>query len=104
MNKHLKITVCIVMATAFTLIGCCVLNYINLGEELHSFEARLSESRNTWESIAAEKEKLQDELKAKQKELNIARLELDSATADAVKIRTEIENLKSEIEALKMNQ
>ena len=104
MNKPLRITVCIVMAAALALMGFCTLNYLNLGKELRSCEAQLAESRTTWETIAAEKEALQTDLKAKQKELSIARLELDSATEDAKKIRAEIETLRTEIETLKQGK
>lgn len=100
-NKHLRFTVCIVMAAALALMVFCTLNYMNLGKELRSCEAQLAESRTKWETIAAEKEALQEDLQAKQKELNIAQLELDSATEDAAKIREEIEQLRTDIEALK---
>ena len=101
MNKSLRITVYIVMAAALAMMIFCTLNYLNIGKELRSCEKRLAESRTAWETIAAEKESLQDDLKARQKELNIARLELDNATEDAEKIRAEIEQLRTEIEALK---
>ena len=104
MNKHVRITVYIAMAAAIALVALCSLNYVNLGKELRSYEAQLAESRMAWETTAAEKEKLQEELKAKEKELNIAKLELDSSNQEAEKIRTEIGQLKAEIEALKQNK
>lgn len=104
MNKHLRITVYIVMAAAIAMIALCSMNYINLGKKLHSFEEQLAQSRMAWETTAAEKEKLQDELKAKQKKLNIAQLELDNSNREAETIRAEIEQLKAEIEALKQDR
>ena len=43
MNKHLRITVYIVMAAAIAMVALCSLNYINLGKKLHSVEEQLAE-------------------------------------------------------------
>lgn len=42
MNKHLRITVYIVMAAAIAMIALCSMNYIILGKKLHSFEEQLA--------------------------------------------------------------
>lgn len=101
MNKQLKITVCIVMVAAVTLMVICLSHYLNLGKQLHAYEQQLSESRKHWEAIAEEKETLQADLKEKQDNLKEARLSMEEATEKAEELRTEIVQLKQEIEKLK---
>ena len=104
MNNQLKIILCLVMAAALALITVCGLNYLRLTKELRSSEQQLAESRETWETIAAEKEALQDDLRAKQKELKEAKLTLDETTERASELKAEIEQLRKDIELLKANE
>ena len=101
MSKSLKAILCCVMAAALALMLFCSLHYLSLGRELGSVRKQLTESRETWENIAAEKESLQEELKEVRKKLNIANLELEQSTADADEIKAEIELLREEINTLK---
>ena len=101
MNNQLKVILCLVMAAACALIVVCGLNYLHLTRELCSIEQQLAESRETWEKIAAEKETLQDSLRAKQKELKETKLTLDETTERATELKTEIEQLRKDIELLK---
>ena len=95
---------CFVMAAAFALMIVCGLNYLSLTRDLLSCEQQLAESRETWERIAAEKEKLQDDLRAKQKELKETQLSLDETTERASELKAEIEQLQTDIELLKEKQ
>lgn len=101
MNKHLKLFLYAAMLSAILMMGVCAANYIDLGTQLRSTDARLSESRNSWQSIAAEKEALQEELEAKQSDLKEAKKTLSEATERAKVIRAEIESLHKEIDLLK---
>ena len=104
MTKHLKPFILIVMIAAILLIVFCLVEYISLGRQLSLLHSQLDESMEKWSKIAAEKETLQVDLKAKQKELNIAQLDLNDLTKDADEIKAEIEQLRSEIEILKQSQ
>lgn len=101
MNKHLKIWLCIVMASAIALIAFCAVDYLSLGSRLRDCEKRLAESRAAWEQIAADKVEIQKELKAKKENLKEAELTLSESAERAEELKTEIELLKQEIETLK---
>lgn len=104
MTKQMKPVIMIVMLAAVLLIVFCMSDYISLGRQLSTLQTQLNESMEKWQKTAAEKELLQDDLKAKQKELNIARLELNDLAKDAEEIRAEIEQLRSEIDVLRQAQ
>ena len=101
MSKQMKWLVLIVLASAMVMIVSCSLNYLHLNSELTSCRSRLAESLSKWQVIAAEKESLQEDLKAKQKELKIAQVSLEEASEDAETIRAEIDQYRSDIELLK---
>lgn len=101
MNKHLTIFLCFVMVSAIVLIAVCSAEYFSMGRQVQFYQDQLTESRNTWEKIALDKEKLQKELKAKKNELKEAELSLSEATEKAKELKLEIESLKAEIDALK---
>ena len=104
MNKSLKMIIFIVMLTAVAVVVLCGIDYFSLGNELRSLDRQLSESREKWEAIAAEKESLQVNLNADKKKLNQLQLTLDNKLKEAEEIRAEIEQLRSDIEALKLQQ
>jgi len=104
MTKSLKIMLCVVMALALAVIAVCSLRYLNLSRDYAACEKELAESRKIWESIAAEKETLQVDLKAKQNDLKVAQLSLEENTARAEELRTDIEKLKADIEQLKQQK
>ena len=58
---------------------------------------QLEESRTAWETTAAEKEKLQEELKTVQEDLKEAKLTLRESTERAEKLREEIDQLQTEL-------
>ena len=60
-NKTLKVFCCVALVTALVLICVLFLHYRDLGAQLSQTQVQLTDSRNTWESVAAEKEK-QDSL------------------------------------------
>lgn len=101
MNKHLRIFLYAAMISAILMIVVCSVCYFELGEQLRSTDARLSESRTAWQGVAAEKEALQEELAAKQNDLKDAELSLNEATARKEEIRAEIEALQKEIDSLR---
>ena len=103
MNKQLKIIICIVMISAIAMIFICGMNYSGLGKELRSLDRQLTESREKWEKIAAEKEALQVDLNENQKKLKSMQRTLDDKTKEAEEIRAEIEQLRSEIDTLKQD-
>ena len=101
MIKTMKAIVCLVMAAALALMTVLFLHYRSLGKELCEVERQLTESRETWEKIASDKEAIQVDLKAKQKEIKETQLQLDEATARAEELKQEINELTEEIESLK---
>ena len=101
MNNLFK---CLVMFAALALIIFCVVQYNQMGIQLHDVKLQLAESMEKWETTAAEKEALQEKLKAIQKELNIAQLEYSQSVEDAEKIRAEIEQYRIEIDSLKQGK
>ena len=101
MNKQLKAILYIVMISALLLMIVCFLNYLNLSHSLTSYERQLSDSRETWERIASEKEEIQADLKARQKELKEAQLSLDESTERIEEHKTEIDALRKDIETLR---
>ena len=101
MNKWLKYFLLAAIAAALTLICVCTADYLSLGRQLRDYETRLADSRNTWETIAAEKELLQEDLKAGKKALRETELKLKESTERAEELKAEIEQLKNDIEILK---
>jgi len=101
MNKHLRIFLYAAMISAILMIVVCSVNYLDLGKQLRSTNAQLSESRTAWQGVAAEKEALQEELETKQSDLKEAELSLNEATARTEEIRAEIEALQKEIDSLR---
>ena len=101
MSKQMKAILCLVMAAALAMMTVLFLSYRSLGKDLRTVEQQLTESRETWEKIASEKEAIQVDLKAKQKEIKETQLQLDEATARAEELRQEISELTEEIEKLK---
>ena len=104
MSKQMKVFLYVVMAAALTLMIICFLNYQSLTNDLRSCEKLLAESRETWEEIAAEKEELQTDLKARRKELKEAQLSLDESTERIEQLKAEIEQLRKDIDILRQNR
>ena len=90
MSKGIKTILIIVLISAATLVCILGLEYIDLLKQLRSAEIDLSESRDRWNTIAAEKEMLQDDLKTLRSDLKEAQLSLE-----------EYETLKEEISSLR---
>ena len=101
MDKSLKITLCTVMLTAVLLMTVLLSGYFADRKRLESNVSRLSDSRKTWETIAAKKETLQTELKEVQNSVREASLTLSESTERAEELKAEIEALRHEIEVLK---
>lgn len=64
---------------------------------LRELTDQLTESRAAWENTAAEKEKLQEELKTVQEALKEAKLTLQESTERADKLRAEIAQLRADL-------
>ena len=103
MNKSTRLLLYIIMLAAMALICVCFLHYISLNRQYLDFDRQLSESRETWESIAAEKEALQVSLAEKKNELKEAELSYRESTERAEELKAEIEQLTEEIDNLKQN-
>ena len=97
MSKTQKLILWIVLAAAVLVMVFCTLNYLNLKGRLRETSLQLSDSRVTWEGIAAEKEALQEDLKTIKNELKEAELSLEEAQTRAEEIREEIKTLQDEI-------
>ena len=100
MNKMLKTVLCLVMVTAVILAAVCAADYLSLKRRLREDETTLEESRAAWEHIAAEKEKLQVQMKALRDELKEAEYSLEESAVKAEEIRADITLLRREIEQL----
>lgn len=100
MSKSLKGILCFILVTALAVMTVLFLRYHSLGKELKNVDQQLTASRENWERIAAEKEELQKELKAKRNELKEAKLSLTEATERAAELREDIAALQEEIRVL----
>ena len=99
MSKTQKLILWIVLAAAVLVMAFCSINYLNLKSRLRETGQQLSDSRVTWEGLAAEKEALQEDLKTIKNELKEAELSLEEAQTRADEIREEIKTLQEEIKA-----
>lgn len=100
MTKSLRYLMLLIVAAAAAVILVLGANWLNLGKQLRETNALLSESRNNWETIASEKEELQDQLQALKDELKEANLTLTEAEERAVTLSGEIEQLQKDIDEL----
>ena len=100
-NKTLKVFCCVALVTALVLICVLFLHYRDLGAQLSQTQVQLTDSRNTWESVAAEKEKLQAQKKSLESDLKEAKLSLSEAQEKTVSVKEDIDTLTVEIEDLK---
>ena len=101
-NKTVKLFCCVALLAALALICVLFLHYRDLGVQLRNTQTLLSESRNSWETTAAEKEALQDQKKALENDLKEAKLSLSEAQEKTKKVREEIDSLTNEIADLKL--
>ena len=100
MTKSLRYLMLLIVAAAAAVILVLGANWLNLGKLLRETTALLSESRNNWETIASEKEELQDQLQTLKDELKEANLTLTEAEERAVTLSGEIEQLQKDIDEL----
>ena len=100
MNKHIRIILYVVMLSAILIIITGIMNFRSLNSQLQESERLLSESRTRWESIAAEKEEIQADLKTKKNDLKEAELSLSESQDRSAKLKEEIEILRQEIASL----
>jgi septal ring factor EnvC (AmiA/AmiB activator) len=101
-NKTVKLFCCVALLAALALVCVLFLHYRDLGAQLKTTQLLLTESRNTWETIAAEKEALQDQKKALENDLKEAKLSLTEAQEKTKKARDDIDTLTQEIADLKL--
>ena len=101
MSKGLRIFLLAVLAASVFLVYHSFQNYQQLNRRLRADELTLSESRSSWETIAAEKEALQDELKLLKNELKEQELTLEESTGRAAELQQEIDQLKTDIDTLR---
>ncbi len=101
MSKSVK-GYCIAVLIAAAAAACFMGNHLRTSEaSVRSLRTALSESRRTWESVAAEKEALQDELRQVTNAVKDAKLTLDESTGRAQELRQDIAALTEEISALR---
>lgn len=100
-NKMVKLFCCAALLAALALVCVLFLHYRDLGAQLKTTQSLLSESRNTWETVAAEKENLQAQKKSLENDLKEAKLSLSEAQEKAKKVREDIDTLTQEIADLK---
>jgi len=103
MSKSTKVILCLVLVAALATMTVLFLRYRSGSQTLSALNAQLAESRNTWETLAAEKEALQKELKSVTNDLKEAQLSLQEATDRATELRSQIETLQQEIAQLEEN-
>lgn len=100
MNKSL-FRFCLGVLCAALLLSICLLSGLfRLRSDLSDTEQALALSRNTWETTAAAKETLQEELSEVTDALREANLTLAESEARAEELRQEIALLQTEIDSL----
>ena len=100
-SKALMLLLCIVLLSAITLSCVLFLHYSNLGIQLESTRSELSVSRTAWETTAAEKEALQEDLTTLKNDLKEAELSLSEAQERSGTLKEDIDTLNQEISDLK---
>lgn len=100
MKKSLVLSLWAAALAAVLLMVLFTSDYLNSRNELNLTKTQLAESRKTWENTAAEKEKLQDQLKQIRDDVKEADLSLRESTERAEELRAEIETLKKDIDRL----
>ena len=96
-KKTMKFLLCLALLAALSLICVLFFHYRDLGYSFQDTQAQLSASRNTWETTAAEKEALQEDLKTLKNELKEAKLSLQEAQERSETLKADIETLNQEI-------
>lgn len=99
-NKQLVFFLSFALAAAIVVMAVLTLHYVDLGRSYNEKNAELQESRETWESIAAEKEALQEELSKLQSDLREADLSYSEARERSVTLQADIDELNAEISSL----
>ena len=100
MIKTVRILLCVVMAAAIA-VGFSLASAVFRDQRLlRDLSGQLSASRTAWETTAAEKEKLQAELRIVEDALKEARLTLQESTERAETLQAEIDTLEAEISGM----
>ena len=100
MNKGVKAFCTLVMAAAFVLTVWLAASCIRTADDLSAAEKELMLSRENWETIAAEKEALQEELSDVSGSLREAQLTLTESETRSLELQEEISQLNSDIAGL----
>lgn len=100
MTKSLRFICLLVMAAALCLTLSLLSGLLRTRRDLSDTDQALTLSRSAWETTAAEKETLQDELAGVTDSLKEARLTLSESESRAEELRQEIAQLQSDITSL----
>ena len=100
MKLPLKAFLFFVVIVALSLMGMLTCSIHRDQELFHGRQVDLENSRTIWETIAADKEALQEELIQAQNALKEARLTLEESRTRAETLRAEIETLEQDIAVL----
>ena len=100
MNKSMKICCALAAVISVLLSGALLIKYIRKTRDLSSLEEQLTVSRTHWETVAAEKESLQNMLVEVTSQLREANLTIEESETRTAELNTDITLLESEIQSL----
>lgn len=100
-NNLWKACLILTALTAMLSMAFLLQDHLQMRRQLSETSRLLSESRNNWETTAAEKETLQDNLKKLESDLREAELSLTEYQEKGGTLTEEIELLENEIVQLK---
>ena len=100
MSKSLKLSCALAVVASLILSGVLLMRYIGKRTALSAIEGELSSSRKHWETVAAEKESLQDTLSDIASQLREARLTIEESETRASELNAEVTQLEADIRSL----
>ncbi len=100
MSKSLKLCCALAVAASLILSGVLLMRSIGKRTALSAIEGELSVSRKHWETVAAEKESLQDTLSDITSQLREAQLTIEESETRASELNAEVTQLETDIRSL----
>lgn len=100
MSKSLKLCCVLAVIASLLLSGVLLMRSIGKKTSLTAIEGELSVSRKHWETVAAEKESLQDTLSDITSQLREAQLTIDESETRASELNAEVAQLETDISSL----
>lgn len=97
MNRMMRFFLCAAALTALISMFFLGMRYLGAGKKLRETNDALEQSRGVWQSVAEEKEALQDQVAQLQSDLKEATLSLDESREKIITLTEDVEQLNKEI-------